>query len=228
MQLPEAKVAPGLPGVFFAVLPLQQPPELTLLHADEKRIWDGLETESRRREWWAGRVAAKIALAALGASQIAVLKDERGLPALVGPNTEDLLVSITHGRRLCAAAAARAGQGTAGLGIDLIEPEDLARLRKLEARVLAPGELDHFADRELALAAAWAAREAVAKATATGMWAFAMSRVHLVSFDPAEEMLGVGVQGARLSKRTLDDGTLIVFAAADRDLVARAQSIARA
>lgn len=226
MQLPVAKPVPGLGGSFFTLVPLQQPPVLELLHPEEKAIWDALAAESRKREWWAGRIAARAALLAIGVENAALVRDERGRPRLVGAGTEDALVSVSHGRRWSAALAAKRTADVAGVGVDLVEPEDIVRLRKLASRFLGEGELDGVVDPELGLAAAWAAREAVAKATATGMWAFAMSRVHLDGFQSEGPHLEVDVPGARLAKLRLEDGTLLVGALADRALVDAARAIA--
>lgn len=226
MQLPVAESVPGFAGAFFALVRIQQPPELSLLHPEERRVWASLASEARRREWWSGRVAARSALAAIGGANAWVLSDERGVPTLHGPGADQRLVSISHGRRWSVAMAMPRAETVAGVGVDLVEPEDLVRLDKLRHRVFTEAERSHLARHDQGLAAAWGAKEALAKATATGMWAFAMGGVSLVGFEPESGALLVDVAGAQLTERRLEDGSILVFAAASPELLKHARSIA--
>lgn len=217
---------PGLETAHFALVRLHQPLELSLLHPEERLAFGALATDARRREWWGGRAAARGALAAIGAPEAWVLSDPRGVPELHGPGAERCLISISHGRRWSVAMVMPREARVGGIGVDAVEPEDLTRLRRLERRVFDEDERARFGADGLALGAAWAAKEALAKATATGMWAFAMRHVRLSRFEPETGDLAVDVPGAALSMLRLEDETLLVFAAASPALVARANAIA--
>src|SRR5262245_49003950 len=93
-------------GAQLATIAIGVEPDLGALLESEQAIFQRLTADLRRREWWCGRIAARAALEALGASGLAILADERGVPTLAGPRADEYFVAISHGRRLAAAIAA--------------------------------------------------------------------------------------------------------------------------
>ncbi|MEJ2694395.1 MAG: 4'-phosphopantetheinyl transferase superfamily protein [Candidatus Thiodiazotropha sp.] len=89
----------------------------TPVREQEERLIEGA-VEKRRREFRAGRHAARAALASLAAPDLPLLRGERREP--LWPS--GYLGSITHCRDLCIAVCARNGE-IVGLGID-VEPLD--------------------------------------------------------------------------------------------------------
>jgi len=99
--------------------------------------------ERRKREFLTGRVCARKALAALGATTGAILSGSDRLP--LWPT--GFVGSITHTDRHCAAAVARHADGVRSVGIDLepadalptdiwetvCRPEELARLDEIQS-----------------------------------------------------------------------------------------------
>lgn len=226
LRLPSVHPVPGLPGARFSLVRLQQPLELGLLHPEEQRHFRTLSTDARRREWWGGRVAARSVLHTMGVGDSWVESDPRGVPTVRGADVGTHLVSISHGRRWSVAMVMPSREAVGGVGVDVVEPEDLVRLRRIERRVWTDDERARFADEGLALGVAWGAKEALAKATATGMWAFAMRHVSLVALEPERGLVEVSLPGAQLSMHRLEDETLLVFAAASPALVERARAVA--
>ena len=146
-----------------------------VLTPGERAVLKGFPTEQRRRDWLAGRVAAKRALR--GAcrrwhttippySAIEILNDARGAPhfSVDGrPELADRLdVSIAHTDGMAAAAVAdMLASGRVGVDIEITKPLPLELVR----RVLQPGEIDHLREpvhpTPLEL---WTAKEAAMKA----------------------------------------------------------------
>jgi phosphopantetheinyl transferase len=141
-------------------------------------------TDKRRREWLLGRLVAKDAVRLLlrdrssmelGAADLEIVVDENGRPQLGGAVGKQLDVnvalSICHSAG-SAVAAAVAGEGSLGVGIDI---EWMGQYRQ----DLVRGALDdrehillaglHGSDRDEWLLRLWCAKEAMAKALGTGM-----------------------------------------------------------
>jgi 4'-phosphopantetheinyl transferase EntD len=114
----------------------------------------------RRREFAAGRRAARRALAAAGATRVALPAGTDRLPLW----PQGFVGSISHTRDFAAAAVARAEPFVA-LGLDI---ETVARVTmEIERKVATAGErtwLDSFATRQTGLALLFSAKEAWYKA----------------------------------------------------------------
>ena len=150
-----------------------------MLSPAERRLLDGMALARRRREWLAGRVAAKRALGAAirtaighapAAAAISILGTRNGAPRFEVEGRPELSalwnISIAHDDALgvCALSSSR-GSGIVGV--------DVERMRSLRLRLLRP-VLTLRERRRLALAggadappliAIWAIKEAVLKAT---------------------------------------------------------------
>ncbi|MDD4003670.1 MAG: 4'-phosphopantetheinyl transferase superfamily protein [Elusimicrobiaceae bacterium] len=145
------------------------PPPESFLGGEELSVYNRFKIEKRRRDWLAGRWAAKTALAAQrcpGADLRGLLisSDSEGRPlALFLGKPVTCPISITHsnGVALCAA-----GRGTtAALGIDL---------EKSETRSVGWAEFSFHKDELKShapefLTALWTLKEAVLKAAGTGL-----------------------------------------------------------
>ncbi|MBK6685318.1 MAG: 4'-phosphopantetheinyl transferase superfamily protein [Deltaproteobacteria bacterium] len=211
-----------LPGAQLAWQALVGAPDPTRLTDAELELYQTLGPERRRLEWWAGRIAAHEALSACGAQSLSVLRSESGAPRLVGPDAELFSVAITHGRRQAAAIAVRRDAPYPFVGLDLVDPEDQVRIDKISPRVFRSSELLLFAADPQGPRLGWATKEAIAKATQTGMFVFALSRAWLVSLDPLRSNL----EGVVLFAETLADGSLLVVAGASPEARGAAQFLA--
>ena len=228
--VPEAERLPAFSGVWvaFRALPSPEAVDPNLLTDDERPLFDALATPSRRAEWWAGRMAARGALRAVGAGAASVLRAPNGAPLLYGPHAAQATVAITHGRRWAGAVAARVDGPTAHVGLDLVDAEDLPRVDRVAPRNFTPLERAHMSRDPRVGLLAWAAREAAAKATRTGMFAYALSLIHVTEVDAPAGTLTLNEPGFDAAyTRSPDDGWL-VFVRATADAHARAQTIARA
>lgn len=214
--------AAPLPGAQLAWQPLVGEPDPTQLTEAERSIFVALGPERRRLEWWAGRMAAQAALAACGAVGLSVLRSESGAPNLVGPGAERYSVAITHGRRQAAAIAVRKDAPYPFVGLDLVDPEDEARIQKISPRVFRESERALFAADPRGPRLGWAAKEAIAKATQTGMFVFALTRAWLVDLEP----LRANLEEVVLHGQALEDGSLLVVAGASAEAWAAARSVA--
>lgn len=139
----------------------------------------------RRAERVAGRAAARAALeAAVGADAAAAAvidRDDDGAPIVRGI-ADAPRVSISHGRASAVAVVAR----VPALGIDLAEPADAARVRRVAARFVAAEEvaLAAAAGEDAAWLALWALKEAGAKAVRRGLLEGGLHATRLASIDP--------------------------------------------
>lgn len=193
--------------------------EWDLLRPAEAEYGRSLRGDKRRREWFAGRRAARAVLVALSAPDAALLPDDEGAPVLHDADPQrvaHLGVSLSHGGRWAVCAGRLRTPGTPHLGIDLVDDDDAPRAARVLERHLSPAEralldqADGDADRARAAALMWGAREAVAKATRTGMFAFALLDVHLTALDLAAGRLEVDYPGCHLGfARELSGATLI-------------------
>jgi 4'-phosphopantetheinyl transferase EntD len=213
---PDVETIALLPGVRVALLPYPDRIALELLTAGERRIFDGLTTDKRRREWWAGRMAARSALGALGLGERSILRDPQGRPVAEGAH-----VAITHGDTLAAAAASLERH----VGIDVLDPHDQTRLERIASRVLSGPEPELAAAHpQDGLRLIWGTREAVAKATHTGMFAFALTKAHATAIDRETRRITTNRAGIDVSWVDLGGGELLVVASATDAAVALAQS----
>ncbi len=133
------------------------------LPAQESAIVAG-SVASRRREFAAGRMAARRALALLGAPCPLLLKNEDGAPLW----PEGIVGSLSHSGLHCVAAVARAHAVTA-LGIDIEGaerlPSDTIRLI-CSAAEQRTAQRWHPPQRDLALKIMFSAKESIYKAYA--------------------------------------------------------------
>lgn len=222
-------IPPNFPDARVALLDLAAvtvAPET--LHTLERPLFEAMEaTEGRKREWFAGRCAARAASTALGFAEVATLRREDGAPRLEGPGADTLHVAITHGRRLAAAVATHATGRWPHVGIDVVDAEDLDRVLHVAKRVLTDDERARAASAPMHARLAWGAREAVAKATNTGMFVFALSGCWTVGVDEAERRVDVNLGGIQVVYEPLDDGGVLVLAGASKGAYEAAQAAAR-
>ena len=155
----------------------------------ERERLAGFRIEKRRRDWLAGRRAAKVALARLLSDEVAdeldVLPAESGAPVVhrqAGPLPR-LGVTLAHSHDLAGALAWR-GDG-AGLGLDLEHVEPLHEaLLALAFNAEELGYLDRGAGslRTVRALRLWTAKEAVLKSRAVGLrWPLRSVRVEPVA-----------------------------------------------
>jgi phosphopantetheinyl transferase (holo-ACP synthase) len=148
-----------------------------LLTPRERAVFEGFPVERRRRDWLAGRVAAKRALR--GACRrrhetvpsyraIEILNDVNGAPCFAverRPELADRLdISIAHTEGAAVAAVTDVlASGTAGVDIEVTRPLSLELVR----RVLQPTELERLDGTPTACPTPlelWTAKEAATKA----------------------------------------------------------------
>ncbi len=91
--------------------------------------------DGRRREFTAGRVAARIAMAVLGVTDWPLTRDDDRVPRW----PRELVGSLTHCEGFCGVAVARR-RDVAGLGLDCEPARPLSP--DLPAQIAAPDELD--------------------------------------------------------------------------------------
>lgn len=223
MSVPDAYPVPELPGAWFAIAPFSEP-DPKLLTAAERTLFAQLEAPRRRREWFAGRVAARAALRAVGAGATSILRDARGAPILEGPHAAQATVAITHGHRCGAAIAINRSAPYPHVGIDWVDARDEARLKRLSARVLKTPEQDLVARDARTRLVCWGAREAAAKATRTGMFAFGLTKVWLIDIDPSLVSPVLNLPGTRVTIRWQPDGAALVLLGLDQSSFDAAQA----
>src|SRR5688572_30964233 len=205
-MLSSVEVTFDLPGVAIAVIRHPDPIDRELLTEAERAIFESLTTDKRRREWFAGRIAAHRALASVGLRDASVLRDPEGRPIADGA-----YVAITHGESIAAAAASI----ELHVGIDVIDPEDQPRLERIAHRVLRGPEpelaIQHPQD---GLRLIWGTREAIAKATHTGMFAFALTKAHATAIDRSSRRISTNRPGIDVCWADLPSGEVLVVACA--------------
>ncbi|MEL7372631.1 MAG: 4'-phosphopantetheinyl transferase superfamily protein, partial [Myxococcota bacterium] len=218
-----------LSGVWVAFKPIPAVGDIDVnaLHADEQSLYRAIGTDSRRCEWWAGRMAARGALRAIGAGAASVLRAPNGAPLLCGPHAHQASIAITHGRRWAAAAASRRDGQTPNIGLDLVDVEDRPRVARVAGRNFRPNELARMDTDPDAGLLAWATREAAAKATRTGMFAFALSEVSLMDFDRDSMALTLANSGMTGAMAPAPDGGWLVFVMATEVAATEARAIAK-
>jgi 4'-phosphopantetheinyl transferase len=142
------------------------------LAPEEHDRFEGFKLEKRRRDFLAGRIAAKRAVQkrlGLPFSRIAILSDDQGAPRIVigGEAIPSLFVSITHADDLAAAAV---GTHPIGIDIELVEHRD----DSFVDLVFTPAErlaLDRFDDRArvVEITVRWCMKEAISKWLGVGL-----------------------------------------------------------
>ncbi|MEM1022577.1 MAG: 4'-phosphopantetheinyl transferase superfamily protein [Myxococcota bacterium] len=177
-------------------------PAEPFLFPEERPVFEALKAERRRREWYAGRRAARRALASFGYDG-PILPDAEGAPQ-VGAK---LGVSLSHGPRR---AVALAWRGADRLGIDLVDGPEGPRVRRVMERWCKPQERALMTrGPDWAPGLLWGAREAVAKASRTGMFAYALGQVWVTELQ--EDGAELNLSGVEL-RWTRRDGELWVAA----------------
>ncbi|HEY0917176.1 MAG TPA: 4'-phosphopantetheinyl transferase superfamily protein, partial [Solimonas sp.] len=147
------------------------------LSASERAAYDALSPR-RRRQWLAGRVAAKDAVRAwlqrergteaVWPQEFTVVNDEAGAPQLRANVTatlpQGLQVSLAHKGNL---AVAIVGEQAVGIDLERIEPREPGFLEM----AFSPGELALLAgaDADAEYTRGWVAKEVAAKAAGTGL-----------------------------------------------------------
>ena len=223
---PAAQPVPGMHSTFWAQCSIPTSPDPTHLARDELPLYEQLPSRRRRAEWIAGRRAARAALRGLGAPPLSILRTQAGAPRLVGRGACNLDIAITHGHHRAAAVAGRLGPEPGYLGIDWVDPNDAARIRRIAARVLSAEERAFCEDQDRRLQIAWGAREAVAKATRTGMFRFALSGVHIEGIDREAGTVTIDLPGSEVRFLETETGAIVVFARVSRTARRMAQSAA--
>jgi 4'-phosphopantetheinyl transferase EntD len=219
----------SMPGSALALLAIPdalEAPELERLTEEERKFFGTLTTDRRRAEWWAGRVTAHAALEALGAPPVSILADKRGVPRLLGEGNAPYFISISHGRRVAAAAATRENAAFPCIGIDVVDPEDAERIDKIAKRFLTETERALLQTDPRAAMLAWGAREAIAKATSTGMFAFALKKGAILAVDYAAARIRVELEEIEVVFVPIEGDGLAVLAGTTRAIAASAQKIA--
>lgn len=224
-RVPEAEPVPSLPGAYLAFAPFAEPdPEL--LTAPERALFETFTGRKRRTEWFAGRLAARAALRCTGAGAVSILRADNGAPRLEGPHADQVELAITHGHGLAAAVATRKDAAFPHVGVDLVDASDQPRVEKIAYRVLKDHERDLCAEAPDLMRVCWGAREAVAKATRTGMFVYALTGVSVTGIEG--ERAEIDVPGVEVFFRFRDDGGVLVLAGASAEAVAAAQAVAAA
>jgi phosphopantetheinyl transferase len=170
--------------VALMAFPLQAPPPTTLGKSEEQLL-SSLTSESRRREWLAGRAVAKELLRfryGLDPAGTEVLPDAQEVPQVHSDaSPPGLRLSISHSRFYAAAACA-----ASPVGVDVCDLQDSSRLERVRARVFEGDEAERvgaFDSREHS-AATWAIKEASLKATGGGVFAPGARSVRVLSLMP--------------------------------------------
>jgi 4'-phosphopantetheinyl transferase len=189
----------------------QQVSPAEALTAGERSDQERYRNEKRAAEFFAGRLAAKEAIALVTdrpvkeARGIEIRRLETGEPSPRGKGTENVLVTITHTGDVALAAAARKG-ALVSIGIDAerIEPKSDAFVnenfaadeRRLLERLALAGH-----DPNETIVVCWAVKEAVLKALGKG---FALD-VQSVRVESLDEDGGCRVKLEEASRRSLVD-----------------------
>ncbi|HJK99467.1 MAG TPA: 4'-phosphopantetheinyl transferase superfamily protein [Polyangiaceae bacterium LLY-WYZ-14_1] len=214
------------PAILWAAVRIPETPDPSDLLEPERTYGLTLRGERRRREWYAGRRAARAVLNALGGPEVTLLPDDEGAPVPAGPNAEGLEVSLTHGASWALCAGHRRPRGEPHLGIDLVDDADGRRAARVLGRHLTERERALLEADPDAAALLWGAREAVAKATRTGMFAFALLDVAVETLDRARSTLTVGYPGCDLVFGRWVSGATLIRARVTEAATAAAQSAA--
>jgi phosphopantetheinyl transferase len=141
------------------------------LTASEREVFDRLAVDKRRREWLAGRIAAKRAVQkelGLPFQRIEIRVEESGKPVVfIRGEASELFLSISHSEGVAAAIVSRA---PIGFDLEKIETRD----RSFEDLVLTDADrrrLDGLSgsSRDEWLTILWCEKEAYAKLAGEGL-----------------------------------------------------------
>ncbi|MGB1696771.1 MAG: SDR family NAD(P)-dependent oxidoreductase [Thermoplasmatota archaeon] len=160
---------PDVEGLMFQWEPVKDAPLNDWFSAAEKETHAGFKTSKRAAEWRAGRIAAKRAVAAsTGAphNEIELRANDAGAPSLyVRGKPSPVRVSITHRDGVAIAAF---GNDAIGIDLETVEP----RSEPFWEQAFGADERRHLgamANKDVAAACAWAAKEACLKRVGTGL-----------------------------------------------------------
>ncbi|MCR5225036.1 MAG: 4'-phosphopantetheinyl transferase superfamily protein [Alphaproteobacteria bacterium] len=129
-----------------------------LLTETELLIVENFGSEKRKREFLAGRIAAKLALSKFtDASQITITNDNNGAPVV---SDTEFTVSISHSGNTAVAIASNHDMPF-GVDIQCLRPKSIAATKRLTPEKCVSREITH-------LTAAWALKEALSKCLKTG------------------------------------------------------------
>jgi 4'-phosphopantetheinyl transferase len=149
---------------------------VSVLSAREAEIHDAFRFERRRRDWLAGRHAAKRVLLGhldepgLGPADVEILPEESRLPLAYrvlddgGSRRLPVSVSISHRGGAAAAAVLPEQSGTVGVDLEVMEP----RSEALAEDNFTPAERD-LMPAEWGIAIVWSLKEAALKAAGLGL-----------------------------------------------------------
>jgi acyl transferase domain-containing protein/phosphopantetheinyl transferase len=171
------------------------------------------------RRWLLGRIVAKDAVRSwlwdhgggpLFPAQIVIGNDAAGRPYATGAGSEGLALSLAHAGGLAAAFVGPAG-GAVGIDVELIEdaPAEAALLTAAERELLDTMAPAGSPDRASWVTRFWTAKEAVAKASGTGL-AGRPARFVVTSVD--SDRLRVVVDGTAHWVRTRTGDNPVQFA----------------
>jgi phosphopantetheine--protein transferase-like protein len=155
-----------------------------ILSPQESSVFETLANSRRKREWLLGRIVAKDAVRLIlskslnrrfASADIEIFNDASGVPEVYISGNRltmpEISLSITHKEGFAVAVALKTdSQQKIGIDLEKIEPREEG-LEKLFFTQAEQSILSNWLrrDRDLALAAAWSAKEAVAKALGTGL-----------------------------------------------------------
>ena len=129
-----------------------------LLTEAERCVAYSFVSEKRKIEFFAGRVAAKLALAELQSDRtICILNNDAGMPIV---SDEKFAVSISHSGDI-AVALAFESDCSFGVDIQIIRTKSVNALKHVVTEVFVPNDVEH-------LTAAWTMKEALSKCLKTG------------------------------------------------------------
>jgi 4'-phosphopantetheinyl transferase EntD len=202
---------PGSCTGWLAFSPVGEKSHWPELSEPEQQHLETLGSPQRKKEWAAGRIAARLALGEIGRFSGSILSGSDGAPELV-PNPNGLSISISHTRQVAAAVAFENGRSEQGIGIDLVSAEDQVRIRSIRRRIFSSEEYALVDQHPDALPLAWALKEAAAKATRTGMFRFALENVRLLGPPDSSGALKARPHGLEAWAFRLEDGSLGVVA----------------
>jgi 4'-phosphopantetheinyl transferase EntD len=200
--MPNATRQPSAP--YSLALATSDTASLGLLTRRERHDHDRLPHQPRRREWLAGRVAAKRAIGAfLGASlplhHIELEPQAGATPrCLVRDNVErwtlaPLVLSIAHSNGVAIAAAA---SRSTRIGVDVERVGDIDADQ--HRYFLAPSEFAHA--QRLGVTLLWVLKEALWKALGLSQ-ALAFTSVQLAFFHGTDTLAGAWVEGRWMRAR---------------------------
>jgi malonyl CoA-acyl carrier protein transacylase len=196
------------------------------LSGEEITRFDTLKTQKRKRDWLAGRIAAKRLIrearfgkegAIIPYGAISILPDHLGAPTIVivGEGISDSRVSISHSGSMAAAMYCAESDVLPGIDVEIIEPRHDSwadgYFTKAERQWA-----DQANNRDRALTAAWAIKEAYLKAI--GIGARADFRDIDVSYDGQTWSVSVdGTVAKRLAE--VGGGEAVISVGLEEDIV---------